>query len=123
MTQFTTDPQDSETSGLQPNVRRTELAEQRWDRSKSVALAKNEGIDLNDEHWAVIVFLREYYLNHGLPIHARTTASALNEEFSDQGGNKYLHLLFTDGPVVQGSRLANLPTPAYASDVSFGSSY
>jgi tRNA 2-thiouridine synthesizing protein E len=46
------------------------------------------------------------------------------DEFFDQtGGNKYLYRLFSGGPVTQGSRLANLRTPATASDVSFGTNY
>lgn len=123
MKQYTAAPQETETSGIHTSDRLAELAGQRWDRNKSLALAKIEGIDFNDEHWAVIVFLRKFYLEHGLPTTARTTARALNKEFSDQGGNKYLHRLFRGGPVVQGSRLANLRTPAYATDVSFGISY
>jgi tRNA 2-thiouridine synthesizing protein E len=88
-----------------------------------VALAKSEDVDLNDEHWAVIVFLRKYYRAHGLPINAQTTARALNKHFSSQGGSKYLRGLFSDGPATQGGRIANLRTPAYATDLSFGTSY
>lgn len=123
MKQFAIDPQDTETSSHHTSDRSTELADQRWSRDKSHALAKTESIDLNDEHWAVIVFLRKLYLEHGLPIHARVTAKALNKNFAGQGGNKYLHRLFSGGPVTQGSRLANLRTPAYATDPSFGTSY
>lgn len=123
MKQFIADPQNTETSSSHMGDRFTELAKQRWGRAKSLALATSEGIDFNDEHWAVIVFLRKYYLDHGLPITARTTAQALNKNFSDQGGNKYLNRLFNGGPVTQGSRLANLRTPAYATDPSFGTSY
>lgn len=123
MKQFAIDPQETETASHFISDRLSELADQRWSRDQSLALAKTEEIDFNDEHWAVITFLRNYYLEHGLPIHARVTAKALNEHFSDQGGNKYLHQLFAGGPVTQGSRLANLRTPAYATDPSFGTSY
>ncbi len=120
---FITDPQETETSGKDAGDRYTELVDQNWVRSKSLDLAEIEGIPLTDEHWAVIVFLRNYYLKHGLPITARTTARALNKNFSTQGGNQYLHRLFGGGPVTQGSRLGNLRTPAYATDPSFGTSY
>ncbi len=119
----TADPQETETSGRNIGDRSLELAAQCWDRGKSFALAERECIDFNDEHWAVIVFMRKYYLQHGLPTNARTTAKALNENFSVQGGNKYLRRLFQEGPVTQGSRLANLRTPAQATDRSFGTSY
>lgn len=123
MKQFAIDPQGTETASHHIGERLAELAGQRWNRDKSRALARNEGVDFNDEHWAVIVFLRRYYLEHGLPIHARVTARALNKNFSSRGGNKYLHRLFSGGPVTQGSRLANLRTPACATDPSFGTSY
>ncbi|MCI0506798.1 MAG: TusE/DsrC/DsvC family sulfur relay protein [Gammaproteobacteria bacterium] len=123
MKHFITNPQDTENAGKDFSGRLAELSKQHWGRNNSLALAKSEGVDLNDEHWAVIVFLRQYYLEHGLPITARTTARALNKNFYSLGGNKYLHRLFSGGPVTQGSRLANLRTPAYATDPSFGASY
>ena len=123
MNQYITNAIESETFNQDIDTRRKELAKQKWNRSKSQALATAEGIDLNDEHWAVIVFLRQYYLNHGLPRAARITSGVLNNHFSKLGGSQYLHRLFNDGPVVQGSRLACLRTPANANDLSFGSSY
>jgi tRNA 2-thiouridine synthesizing protein E len=123
LSQYTAAPRGAETSNSNIEDRLLQLAGQRWNRGKSLALAEGEGIDLTDERWAVIVFLRRHYLDHGLSINARTTARALGKQFSAQGGSKYLHRLFSDGPVAQASRLANLPTPAYAMDPSFGSSY
>jgi tRNA 2-thiouridine synthesizing protein E len=123
MSQNNADPQSAETSDSNIEDRLLQLTGQRWNRGKSLALAEVEGIDLTDEHWAVILFMRRHYLEHGLSVNARTTARALGSQFSAQGGRKYLHRLFGDGPVTQASRLANLPTPAYAMDPSFGSSY
>jgi tRNA 2-thiouridine synthesizing protein E len=123
MTQFINNAQDSETSSQYASTRRAELSGQHWDRRKSADLANSEGISLSDEHWAVIVYLRRYYLEKGLPRFARTTARALNQRFAAEGGNRYLYSLFSGGPVTQGSRLANLRTPANATDASFGTSY
>ena len=123
MTQFVSNAQDSETFSLYAGIRQGELNAQEWNREKSADLAQNEGISLNDEHWAVIAYLRNSYIEYGLPRFARTTARALNRQFSAQGGSKYLYGLFAGGPVTQGSRLANLRTPANAIDVSFGTSY
>ncbi len=123
MNQHITDPHETETSSSNITDRSTELTDQHWDRSQSAARARNEGIEFTDEHWAVIVFMRELYLQQGLPINARTTARALNKSFSSQGGSKYLRELFSGGPVTQGSRIADLRTPAYAVDASFGTSY
>ena len=123
MTQFTQNAQDTETSSQYAGIRLAELIDQDWNRHKSAKLAMLEGISLTDQHWDVIDFLRKQYLKHGLPRFARTTARALNRHFSAQGGNKYLYSLFAGGPVTQGSRLANLRTPANATDISFGTSY
>jgi tRNA 2-thiouridine synthesizing protein E len=123
MTQRTRDAQASETAGLNIEDRREELAEQHWTRNKSAVLAKSEGLRLSDAHWAVIQYLRSRYLKLGTPKHARTLARELDRHFSAQGGNRYLHYLFADGPVTQGSRLASLRMPANANDLSFGSSY
>jgi len=123
MTQFTQNAQNSETSSQYAGIRLAELIDQKWNRKKSRDLATSEGINLTDEHWDVIVYLRKQYLKHGLPRFARTTARALNRQFAAQGGNKYLYSLFAGGPVTQGSRVANLRIPANATDVSFGTSY
>jgi len=117
------DPHETETSERDIDLRNTVLAAQCWDRARSKALAEAEGIVFSDQHWEVIVFLRKYYLEHGLPINARTTAKALNNHFYHAGGSGYLRRLFSEGPVSQGSRLANLRTPAFATDTSFGASY
>jgi tRNA 2-thiouridine synthesizing protein E len=123
MTQYKLSAQDSETSSQYASIRQAELIGQNWNRARSATLATNEGFELTDQHRQVISYLREQYLEHGLPRFARTTARALNKQFAAQGGSKYLHNLFPGGPVTQGSRLANLRTPANATDISFGTSY
>ena len=120
---YATQSPDTETASSDAGERQAELSGDSWNRDKSQARAQLEGIELKDGHWDVVVFLRQYYQSHGLPGAARTIARALNKHFSSQGGNRYLHRLFAGGPVTQGSRFANLRTPAYATDPSFGTSY
>jgi len=123
MHQFENQSSDAVSSNASDISRLLELSAHRWNRAKSRAKAELEGIEINDGHWAVVMFLRRYYQNFGTPNTARTLARALDAHFSDQGGNRYLHRLFPGGPVAQGSRFANLPPPAYATDLSFGTSY
>jgi len=111
--------QDTKNASQYHDDRFVELADQHWDRGKSVALAKSQGISLNDEHWAVIIYLRRYYLIHGLPSNVQTLVEALDLEFSVLGGYPYLQRLFPGGPVTQGSRLANLPIAAIVRDDAF----
>jgi tRNA 2-thiouridine synthesizing protein E len=123
MHRYATQSPDTETSSSDADERLLELSGDSWNRDKSQERAQLEGVELKDEHWDVVVFLRQYYASHGLPGAARTIAKALNKHFSSQGGARYLHRLFAGGPVTQGSRFANLRTPAYATDPSFGTSY
>jgi tRNA 2-thiouridine synthesizing protein E len=123
MNQYKINALDAELSSQHTSVRVTELSDQLWDRKQSIDMASREDIKLSDEHWDVIVFLRDYYIENGLPRFARTTSRTLNKRFLSQGGSKYLYSLFSGGPVTQGSRIANLPTPACATDVSFGTCY
>lgn len=105
------------------NIRHAELKKQHWNRAKSQLLADNEDIILTDAHWAVLKFLRKNYITAGIPRHARYLSKTLHKGFSNKGGSKYLHSLFPGGPITQGSRIANLPTPSNAVDTSFGSCY
>jgi tRNA 2-thiouridine synthesizing protein E len=122
-TPYELNAQDCEPTGFDFFDRFAELHTHRWSRDKSTLLARKEGIELTDDHWAVICFLRQYYCEHGTPKHARLLARELNEHFAAQGGNRYLRTLFPGGPVTQGCRLANLRVPANAVDRSFGTDY
>jgi len=83
--------------------------------------AEAEGILLTDEHWEIITYLRERYRKLGEAGSAREIMRALEERFSEGQGRRRLYELFPGGPVSQGSRIAGLPVPPYASDPSFGS--
>lgn len=123
MTQHKVNAEDTGTSSQYASIHRAELGDQGWNRERSANLATNKDFELTDQHWYVISYLREQYLEHGLPRFARTTARALNKQFAAQRGNKYLYNLCPGGPVTQGSRLANLRIPTNATDVSFGTNY
>lgn len=92
-----------------------------WTRQIGEATAQAEGISMTPEHWQVVDFVREYYLEHGKVAAGRELAEALNEAFAAQGGSAYLLKQFPLGPVAQASRIAGLPVPPYTEDPSFGS--
>ncbi len=120
MTHFIDTALLDEASHAPTETRFMELASQRWERNKAAALAKYEGIELNDEHWAVIIYLRKLYLKQGLPRNAALLAGTLNHQFASQGGNAYLCGLFPRDLVIQGCRLANLPIPPNTKDSGIG---
>lgn len=91
-----------------------------WSKEHAEKVATTEGIKLEDEHWAVIRFLQEYFLRNKSPL-ARQLTKALEEQFRQRGGRKYLYSLFPNGPANQGCRIAGLNPPDGTVDQSFGS--
>jgi tRNA 2-thiouridine synthesizing protein E len=92
-----------------------------WSPLVAQQLAKVEKIDLTDEHWEIIIYLRERYRKQGMAGSARELLRELEEKFCAGRGRKMLYELFPGGPVSQASRIAGLPLPPYSSDPSFGS--
>lgn len=123
MNQFFTNAYTTELASLVPGIRRGELKRQNWNRAKSQLIADNEDLILTDAHWGVLKFMRTSYAKAGLPRHARYLSDSLDKGFAAEGGGKYLRNLFPGGVVTQGSRFANLPTPADATDTSYGTCY
>ncbi len=93
-----------------------------WDRETAERTAREEGIELAAEHWAVVQALQEYFARHvETEVNVRELHDALDERFHASGGMKHLYKLFPGGPVAQGCRIAGLTPPAGAVDPSFGS--
>ena len=109
---------DTDIDSQQRTQRENEL--KNWDEDQANQLAQQDGIKLTDEHFKVLYWLRDYYLEQGKPASGRDLDDLLDEKFANQGGRKHLHLLFPEGPVAQGMRLAGLPVPAHSKDKSFG---
>jgi len=83
--------------------------------------AEAEGIHLTDEHWEILSYLRERYRVHGEPENARELLLELQDMFYKGESRRKLYELFPGGPISQGSRIAGLPQPSHANDLSFGS--
>jgi tRNA 2-thiouridine synthesizing protein E len=83
-----------------------------WDEHVAAALAAQDEVDLSDEHWAIIYYVREYYAQHGsIPI-MRVLAKAIARDLGEERGrSRYLYRLFKQGPVRQASRYGGLPKP------------
>jgi tRNA 2-thiouridine synthesizing protein E len=81
-----------------------------WSEAFAVARAKEEGLELTDEHWQVIRYLRDYYQEHGVQAQVRVMIPHFTALWgAEKGTNHYLHELFPiGGPQKQGNRLAGL---------------
>ena len=92
-----------------------------WSTTRARELAAEEHIEMTDEHWNIVCFLRERFIHEGQAKSGRQLVAALEELYLDKGGRRYLYTLFPGGPVAQASRIAGLPLPAYTTDPHFGS--
>jgi TusE/DsrC/DsvC family sulfur relay protein len=105
-----------------PSPRRSDrqLDLEGWDEAQAQRTAGQEGIELTEEHWDVVRYLREYYLEQGPAGNGRELSDILDDHYAEQGGRRYLRRLFPQGPVAQGMRIAGLPLPPHTEDEGFG---
>ena len=76
-----------------------------WNKGIAGEFAKELDIELTDDHWKVINFLREVYNETG-------THPTLRKIGKKSGVDiKGLYTLFPDGPVKKSSKIAGLPKP------------
>ena len=80
------------------------------------------GLEMTSDRWDVTLFVRDYYRGKGKQANAREILQALEEEFAQDGGKRWLYRLFPGGPVTQASQIAGIPLPSGASNPSFGTS-
>ncbi|MGQ8363715.1 TusE/DsrC/DsvC family sulfur relay protein [Glaciecola sp. 1036] len=84
-----------------------------WHQGVAEAFAKLEGIQLTEQHWEVIHFVRDFYQEYDTSPAIRILVKSLKEKFGpDVGNSRYLQRLFPDGPAKMASKLAGLPKPA-----------
>lgn len=84
-----------------------------WQEDLVPMIAEQEGIELTDAHWEVILFVRNFYLEFNTSPAVRMLVKAIEKEHGPEKGNsKYLFTLFRKGPAKQATKLAGLPKPA-----------
>ena len=83
-----------------------------WNEDLAALIAQDEEIDMTEEHWEVVNFLREYYNEYQIAPAVRVLVKAVKKKFgADKGSNKYLYELFPYGPAKQACKIAGLPKP------------
>lgn len=81
-----------------------------WSEAFVHGLANKEGLELTDEHWEVIRYIRDYYEEHRVQAQVRTMIKHFAKLWGpERGNNRYLHDIFPKGgPQKQGNRLAGI---------------
>ncbi|MCH9670316.1 MAG: TusE/DsrC/DsvC family sulfur relay protein [Gammaproteobacteria bacterium] len=83
-----------------------------WGREVADAMAALDELELTENHWQVIDFLREYYDEYAFAPAVRILTRAIGKKLGPEKGNsRYLYQLFPGGPAKQACRYAGLPKP------------
>lgn len=83
-----------------------------WVPAVAEVMAKEEDVELTDDHWEIINFLREYYEEYQIAPAVRVLTKAVKKKLGKEKGNsKYLYQLFPYGPGKQACKFAGLPKP------------
>lgn len=83
-----------------------------WNIKLAKEIAKIENIQLNSDHWKVIMFIRKFYFQFNVTPSMRMLISSIKEEIGQSKSNSvYLFTLFPKGPAEQASKIAGIPKP------------
>jgi tRNA 2-thiouridine synthesizing protein E len=83
-----------------------------WSTELAALIAKDENIEMSDDHWEVVKFLRDYYEEFQIAPAVRVLTKAVKKSLGpDKGNSQYLYELFPYGPAKQACKIAGLPKP------------
>ncbi len=84
-----------------------------WSEPLAEHIASLENIEMTDNHWEVVNFVRNFYKEYKTSPAIRMLVKAMAKELGEDKGNSiYLYKLFPKGPAKQATRIAGLPKPA-----------
>ena len=85
---------------------------EQWDETVARSLADQYGIELGDEHWKILHFIRDYYHEHQIAVDARFVIKYLAEELGyKQDARQRLYALFPYGYMQQVCKIAGMKRP------------
>jgi tRNA 2-thiouridine synthesizing protein E len=82
-----------------------------WEKDVAEAIAAAEGLTLTQDHWDVIEYLRDAFINHnGEQPNNRAILKAMQDKWAGRKvDNKTLFDLFPGNPSKQAGKIAGLP--------------
>lgn len=81
-----------------------------WDEGVASELAEEEGVNLTDESFKLINFLRDEYINNNAnQPNERNMVKGLKGDWDGKLTTKELYTLFPKGPAKQAGKIAGLP--------------
>ncbi len=83
-----------------------------WSEEAALQLAEAEGLDMSDDRWEIVNFLRDYYQEYQIAPAVRVLTKSIGKKLGkEKGSSKYLYELFPYGPAKQACKIAGLPKP------------
>ncbi len=77
-----------------------------WNEAIAKSLAETEGVtEMTDDHWKVVKYLREYYLEFNMAPMIRKLCKSTDLKLKD------IYNLFPSGPAKGACKVAGLPKP------------
>ena len=84
-----------------------------WSEGLAVRLALQDGMELTDDHWQVIRFVRDYYLRFKTVPMPKILVKALSRTRGyEHISIRSLYALYPDAPMRRSCRYAGIPQPA-----------
>lgn len=81
-----------------------------WSEQLAAVIAEAEGLELTEQHWDIINYLREEYFNNAQnQPNERTILKAMADKWGKKIGQKDTFGLFPKMPSKQGGMIAGLP--------------
>lgn len=80
-----------------------------WNEDVAAAIAAQDGIELTEQHWDIINYLREEHVTKGEEPNERTIVKAMKKAWGGKPTSKDCFKLFPGAPSKQGRKFAGLP--------------
>ena len=83
-----------------------------WEPGVAEVMAKEDELELTDEHWDIINEAREYFIDNGQVCEPRAFSKIMKKKYGkDLSDQKYIYSLFPTGLIKCANKIAGLPRP------------
>lgn len=82
-----------------------------WNENYAKKIAQIEGIKMNKNHWKIIYFTRNFYIQFKTTPSIRILLTAINKKFNQKIDSLTLINLFSKNPIFKISKIAGIPYP------------
>ena len=83
-----------------------------WNKDVARVIAEKEGIDMTDDVWEVVMFVRDYFeTNQCIPEHRRLLQALRKKHGKEKATRKYVYNMFPYGYGQQACKIAGMRVP------------